>query len=59
MKKIKLNNGLKMSLLGFGVFQIPDLKECDRAVMDPINIGYRLIHCNCMYERSSGGKCDN
>ncbi|GGF43344.1 aldo/keto reductase [Echinicola rosea] len=49
MKKIKLNNGLEMPLLGFGVFQIPDLKECERAVMDAINIGYRLIDTASAY----------
>lgn len=43
MNKIKLNNGIEMPLLGFGVFQIPDLAECERAVTDAIATGYRLI----------------
>jgi len=34
MQKIKLNNGLEMPILGFGVFQIPDEKECEQAVLD-------------------------
>lgn len=32
-----------MPLLGFGVFQMTDAAECERAVIDAINIGYRLI----------------
>jgi len=43
MKTIKLNNGLEMPLLGFGVFQIPDEAECERAVLDALETGYRLI----------------
>lgn len=38
-----LNNGIKMPIAGFGVFQIPDLEECERAVLDAIEVGYRLI----------------
>lgn len=43
MKTIKLNNGLDMPLLGFGVFQISDEEECERAVLDALETGYRLI----------------
>lgn len=43
MKQVTLNNGLKMPILGFGVYQITDLKECERAVLDAIEVGYRLI----------------
>jgi len=43
MDKIKLNNGIEMPLLGFGVYQVPDLAECERAVTDAIKVGYRLI----------------
>lgn len=43
MKTITLNNGLEMPLLGFGVFQIPDDKECEQAVLDALETGYRLI----------------
>ncbi|MSE06540.1 aldo/keto reductase, partial [Lactobacillus salivarius] len=32
MKFVELNNGVKMPQLGFGVFQIPDLTECEQAV---------------------------
>lgn len=43
MKEVMLNNGIKMPITGFGVFQIPDLEECERAVLDAIEVGYRLI----------------
>ena len=43
MEYVKLNNGLKMPILGYGVYQIPDLKECERCVIDAIDVGYRLI----------------
>lgn len=43
MKQVTLNNGLNMPILGFGVYQITDLKECERAVLDAIEVGYRLI----------------
>ena len=42
MEHVVLNNGVKMPLLGFGVYQIPE-EDCERCVMDAINIGYRLI----------------
>lgn len=43
MKKVKLNNGVEMPILGFGVFQVTDLAECERSVIDAIETGYRLI----------------
>ncbi|GAB3932074.1 aldo/keto reductase [Mucilaginibacter myungsuensis] len=43
MQTIKLNNGVAMPLLGFGVFQVTDLTECERSVIDAIGTGYRLI----------------
>lgn len=43
MKTVKLNNGVEMPILGFGVFQVNDLAECERSVMDAISTGYRLI----------------
>jgi 2,5-diketo-D-gluconate reductase A len=43
MKKVKLNNGVEMPILGFGVFQVKDLDECERSVFDAIKTGYRLI----------------
>jgi 2,5-diketo-D-gluconate reductase A len=38
-----------MPLLGFGVFQVPDLEECERAVRDAIDVGYRLIDTAASY----------
>ncbi|UOE48586.1 aldo/keto reductase [Mucilaginibacter sp. SMC90] len=43
MQKVKLNNGVEMPILGFGVFQVTDLAECERSVRDAIETGYRLI----------------
>jgi len=43
MKTVKLNNGVEMPILGFGVFQVTDLAECKRSVIDAIETGYRLI----------------
>src|SRR6201995_1210452 len=43
MQKVKLNNGVEMPILGFGVFQVTDLAECERSVVDAIGSGYRLI----------------
>lgn len=43
MEYILLNNGVKMPVLGFGVFQIPNDETCEKAVLDAIVSGYRLI----------------
>lgn len=43
MKTVILNNGVEMPILGFGVFQVIDLAECERSVLNAINTGYRLI----------------
>ena len=39
-----------MPILGFGVFQVKDLNECERSVLDAINSGYRLIDTAASYE---------
>jgi 2,5-diketo-D-gluconate reductase A len=49
MKKIVFNNGVEMPILGFGVFQIEDLAECERSVRDAIDVGYRLIDTAASY----------
>lgn len=57
MEKVKLNNGVEMPVLGFGVFQVPDPVECERAVMDAIQTGYRLIDTAASYgNEASVGK---
>ncbi|NLZ52726.1 MAG: aldo/keto reductase [Thermoanaerobacteraceae bacterium] len=43
MEFITLNNGVKMPVLGFGVYQITDHEECERCVLDAISVGYRSI----------------
>lgn len=43
MEYVTLNNGIKMPMVGFGVFQIKDHDECIRVVLDAIEVGYRLI----------------
>jgi diketogulonate reductase-like aldo/keto reductase len=43
MDYVALNNGVKMPALGYGVFRIPDLAECERCVLDAIDVGYRSI----------------
>ena len=48
MKKITLNNEVEMPILGFGVFQIPD-NETEKAVLDAIETGYRLIDTAASY----------
>lgn len=39
MKEIKLNNGIIMPILGFGVFQISDLNIVENVVEDAIRYG--------------------
>ena len=43
MQKVKLNNGIEIPILGFGVFQINDLVQCEQSVVDAISAGYRHI----------------
>lgn len=40
MEYVTLNNGVKMPILGFGVYQIPK-EDCARCVLDAIKVGYR------------------
>lgn len=49
MEYVTLNNGLQMPVLGYGVFQIPDPQECERCVVDAVQIGYRLIDTAASY----------
>ncbi len=46
---VTLNNGVAMPLLGFGVFQVTDLDECERSVLDAIETGYRLLDTAASY----------
>ena len=49
MKNVTLNNGSEMPILGFGVFQVTDLEECERSVIDAIDTGYRSIDTAASY----------
>jgi diketogulonate reductase-like aldo/keto reductase len=49
MHNVKLNNGVEIPILGFGVFQITDASECERSVFDAIQIGYRHIDTAASY----------
>ena len=49
MQTVKLNNGVEMPLLGFGVFQIPDPVECEKSVTEALETGYRLIDTAAAY----------
>lgn len=46
---VTLNNGIEMPQLGFGVFQIADPEECERAVLSALENGYRLIDTAASY----------
>lgn len=50
MEHAVLNNGVKMPLLGFGVFQVPDLAECQRCVEEALRVGYRLVDTAAAYQ---------
>ena len=49
MDFVTLNNGVKMPLEGFGVFQVPDPFQCEQDVLDAIATGYRLIDTAAAY----------
>jgi diketogulonate reductase-like aldo/keto reductase len=49
MQTIKLNNGIDIPILGFGVFQIADPAECERSVVDAIEVGYTHIDTAASY----------
>ena len=49
MENIILNNDVEMPVLGFGVYQVTDAKECETSVLDAINAGYRLIDTAAAY----------
>lgn len=50
MQQVTLNNGVEMPILGFGVFQVPDLEECERSVSEALEVGYRLLDTAAAYE---------
>ncbi len=50
METVKLNNGVEIPILGFGVFQITDPVECERSVVDAIQADYRHIDTAASYQ---------
>lgn len=52
-KIITLNNGVEMPIIGFGVFQMTDSAECEKAVHDAIDSGYRLIDTAASYQNET------
>src|SRR4026208_2582528 len=50
MQTAKLNNGVEIPILGFGVFQITDQAECERNVVDAIQTGYNHIDTAASYQ---------
>jgi diketogulonate reductase-like aldo/keto reductase len=49
MQRVVLNNGVEIPILGFGVFQVTNAEECERAVVEAIRTGYRLIDTAASY----------
>lgn len=60
MKKVRLNNGVVMPSIGFGVYQIP-ANETERCVSDALEVGYRMIDTASAYlnEREVGNAIRN
>lgn len=53
MKTIKLNNGIEMPQIGYGVYQVsPD--ECEQCVSDALKTGYRMIDTAQAYHNEEG-----
>lgn len=49
MEFVTLNNGVKMPMEGFGVFQVPEADVCEQAVRDALDVGYRMIDTAAAY----------
>ena len=49
MEFITLNNGIKMPMVGFGVYQLTDSDQCEQLVLDALTAGYRLIDTAASY----------
>ena len=53
MKEVILNNGVRMPIIGYGVFQVSPT-ECERCVSDALSVGYRLIDTAQAYANEEG-----
>ena len=52
-KNIVLNNGVTIPPIGYGVFRMTDLEECENAVVQAVKTGYRLIDTAAAYENET------
>lgn len=52
-REVVLNNGITMPPIGYGVFRMTDLKECENAVVQAVKAGYRLIDTAAAYENET------
>lgn len=50
---VTLNNGVDIPALGFGVWQMEDLRECENAVIKAIQTGYRMIDTAAIYQNET------
>lgn len=53
MEYVTLNNGVKMPILGYGVYQVTK-EECERCVLDALKVGYRAIDTAQSYFNERG-----
>ncbi len=53
MQTIKLNNGVEMPQMGYGVYQVSP-QECERCVLDALSVGYRMIDTAQAYQNEEG-----
>lgn len=53
MKSVKLNNGLEMPMVGFGVYQVSD-EDTEKAVLAALKAGYRLLDTAAVYGNEVG-----
>lgn len=53
MKSVKLNNGLEMPMVGFGVYQVSD-EDTEKAVLAALKAGYRLLDTAAVYGNEAG-----
>lgn len=53
MQTVKLNNGVEMPILGYGVYQVLP-EECERCVLDALSVGYRSIDTAQAYYNEEG-----
>ena len=53
MEYVTVNNGVKMPILGYGVYQV-DPAECERCILDAIKTGYRSIDTAQAYYNEEG-----